>query len=294
MAGIVVGVDGSEGASQALLWACREAEVRGWPITAVMAWGFLDQHHANLEESFDPHYTEVDALAALDAYIEQSLPPERSGKVRRHIVVDLAAAALLDASADADLLVVGARGLGGFRSLLLGSVSQQCLHHASCPVAVVRNDRAALEDGHVERIVVGVDGSEPSRQALAWAVEEGRLRHSHLTIVHAWHVPYFDGFPYTTGAFDPASFEDTARVTLDATIAGVDFTGLSEPVERVLATGGAAPGLLEAAKGADLVVVGARGRGGFGELLLGSVSQQVTHHATCPVVVVHSSSEGSP
>jgi nucleotide-binding universal stress UspA family protein len=84
--------------------------------------------------------------------------------------------------------------------------------------------------------------------------------------------------------------EDAARAVLDAALDGVDVSELRQPVSRILTSGGAAASILEIAKGAELVVVGSRGRGGFGALLLGSVSQQVAHHATCPVVIVPSDS----
>lgn len=138
----------------------------------------------------------------------------------------------------------------------------------------------------MQRIVVGVDGSETAARALKWAVDEARLHRAALEVVHAWHAPYVGDFAYATVALDPEVFETAARETLDAAVASVDVSGLTAPVERVLSTGGAAAAILEAAKGADLVVVGSRGLGGFRGLMLGSVSHQVAHHATCPVVVV--------
>ncbi|HET7720992.1 MAG TPA: universal stress protein, partial [Acidimicrobiales bacterium] len=137
MTGIVVGVDGSEGAATALRWAVEEGRIRGWPVTAVAAWALLDQRHVEPDAPFDPDYGADDAAAALAAHVSDALGPERSALVSRRTVNDLPATALLQAAEGADLLVVGARGLGGFKGLLLGSVSQHCLHHAPCPVAVV-------------------------------------------------------------------------------------------------------------------------------------------------------------
>jgi nucleotide-binding universal stress UspA family protein len=142
----------------------------------------------------------------------------------------------------------------------------------------------------MERIVVGIDGSKTAGHALRWAVQEACLRGAALEVVHAWHVPYVGGSLYNPAAFDPGMFEVAARATLDAACDGVDIAGLAQPPTRVLTSGGAASAILEAAKGADLVVMGSRGLGGFAGLLLGSVTHQVAHHASCPVVIVPSES----
>lgn len=289
VAHIVVGVDGSEQSAEALRWAARAAELRSASLTAVLAWGYLDQHHTIVGERFDPDYGSTDAEAALDAYVVAAVGAEDAARVDRKVVCDLAAAALLGAAEGADLLVVGARGLGGFRGLLLGSVSQHCLHHATCPVAVIRGAHAARPDPDegTPRVVVGIDGSTGARNALRWAIAEARYRGAVLDVIHAWHPPYLGGHPYAVPAPDPDLYEGAARQVLHEAVAAEDTHGLAQPVEEILTlAGSAASALLEASKGADLVVVGSRGLGGFGELLLGSVSHQVAHHATCPVVVV--------
>ena len=130
---VVVGVDGSEGSLRALRWAAEEARIRGARLRVLRAWSYADQP----EGGFDPAYDEEAARRVLDESIA-SLGTDSSGlKIERRIVCDLPARALLDAAADADLLVVGSRGLGGFQGLLLGSVSQQVVHHAPCPIVIV-------------------------------------------------------------------------------------------------------------------------------------------------------------
>jgi nucleotide-binding universal stress UspA family protein len=135
--GIVVGVDGSDHAARALRWAREEAVLRGSSLTAVLAWGLLDQHHVNPEVEFDPKYSDADAVAFLGDAVRSALDGDLAD-VKLQPVNDLPARALLDTADGAELLVVGARGLGGFRELLLGSVSHRCLTHSLCPTVVVR------------------------------------------------------------------------------------------------------------------------------------------------------------
>jgi nucleotide-binding universal stress UspA family protein len=293
MTNIIVGVDGSEHSARALSWAQRESDLRGGTLTAVLAWDLFNQLHPGGEKPFDPNYDDTKADAALLAAIESALGPDAAPTVERRAVCDLPARALLDASEGADLLVIGARGHGGFRGLLLGSVSQQCLHHAAVPVAVVRSTKAPTaeaegpEPGTNGRVVVGVDGSPSSVAALRWALTEGTLRKATVEVVHAWEAPpAFDpivgGFPY-----DVAEVQSTARQRIDELIDdAVAATGATDvSVERTVAAGGPAASVLDAAEGADLVVIGRRGVGGFARLLLGSVSENVARHAPCPVVV---------
>jgi nucleotide-binding universal stress UspA family protein len=145
-------------------------------------------------------------------------------------------------------------------------------------------------------IVVGVDGSGESQQALRWGVAEARLRDVPLRVAHAWTFGYGVGLTNTyaamgaTGvqAIEPSDLHRAAEHLLDRTIteSGVDLDGLE--VERVVAEGGPASVLLDLVTPPDLLVVGSRGHGGFTSLLLGSVSQQCAHHAPCPVVIVRS------
>jgi nucleotide-binding universal stress UspA family protein len=133
---IVVGVDGSDGSRRALQWALQEARLRGAPARVVLAWTYLDQP----VEGFDVAYGESDARARLDQVVDAVASEGDDVELERVVVNDLPARALLDAARGADLLVVGSRGLGGFKGLLLGSVSQQVVQHAPCPVVVVPGD----------------------------------------------------------------------------------------------------------------------------------------------------------
>jgi nucleotide-binding universal stress UspA family protein len=133
------------------------------------------------------------------------------------------------------------------------------------------------------RIVVGTDGSEGARAALRFAVEEARLRSAKLEAVYAWHYPALALTAPVPATYDD-ELEESAKELLQTALDGIDTSGVE--VDRELVRGPAASALTELAKGADLLVVGSRGHGGFKGLLLGSVSQQCAHHAPCPVVIV--------
>jgi nucleotide-binding universal stress UspA family protein len=131
---VVVGVDGSEANRVALRRAALEATAHRARLEIVHAWSFLDQPGPE----FDPHYGEQAARAGVERFVDETLGTERGYEMDVRMVNDHAAAALVAASAGALTVVVGARGLGGFKGLVLGSVSQHVVHHAACPVLVVR------------------------------------------------------------------------------------------------------------------------------------------------------------
>jgi len=144
------------------------------------------------------------------------------------------------------------------------------------------------EDRTESRIVVGVDGSSSSLSALRWAIRQAGLTGAIVDAVIAWHYPVATGgygwAPTTiVASYD---FEENAEKILAEAISEVDVPGNLVPVRPVIAEGNPARALLDAAEGADLLVVGSRGHGGFAEALLGSVGQHCVHHSPCPVVVV--------
>lgn len=149
-------------------------------------------------------------------------------------------------------------------------------------------------------VVVGVDGSAGSIEALRWALAEARLRKAPLRAIHSWiylhaRVPALVGYPYTAEAaeFDAddatAAAQQAAETILDQAFAAIGDTDDVE-VERAIVQGSAAQVLIDAVSEDDLLVVGSRGHGGFTGLLLGSVSHQCAQHAPCPVVIVRKTS----
>ena len=133
-------------------------------------------------------------------------------------------------------------------------------------------------------IIIGVDGSEGAKRALAWAVSEARLRRADVHVVYVWTYPYYGAAPLVPPLVDLEGLAAEAKAVLDDAVAAVPADDVT--IHAHLFEGPAARCLLEAGQDAELIVVGSRGRGGFAGLLLGSVSQQVASHAHCPVVVV--------
>jgi nucleotide-binding universal stress UspA family protein len=277
MTRFVVAVDGSEGSLVALRWAVEEAEVHGAQLAAVHAWSWLDQPE---DSEFKPSFGEDDARAELERALATGVG-ERAAGIERVVICDVAADAIVSAGEGADLVIVGARGHGGFAGLRLGSVSERVLEHSATPVAVIH------ESGPVRggRVVVGYDGSANARQAVQWAAREAAARGAVLTLVQAWTLPVamatpFDGLP-DIGAYEQAERVAYEEILADPTLEGVELDG------RFVA-GNASRAVLELAEGAGVVVVGSRGRSRLASVLLGSTSRQVVRHAPCPVVVLRS------
>ena len=155
MATIVVGTDGSPGARQAVDWALGEARLRGAEVRLVHAWmlPLIDAVPETWvigvppfgpgDEELVHEKIEAAALALLQDTVAQAREQEPTLSIEGELVEAHAAAALIAVAHDADLLVIGSRGRGGFTGLLLGSVGAQCVHHARCPVVVVPPDRSA-------------------------------------------------------------------------------------------------------------------------------------------------------
>lgn len=290
---ILVGIDGSPGADTALAWALREATLRSARVTVLYA--FRVREFAgpfNREVSLDKERDEARGLVE-EALQRVAGPDHREVEVDATAVTGRGAAdAILRHRGEAELIVVGSRGLGGFPGLLLGSVSHQVAAHADVPVAVVPRQLQVDGDDPTRTVVVGVDGSEASVRALRWAVDEARLRRVRLTAVYVYRS-LREGAPFDAFAgIEQQQLDElethagrTALRKLDTLLSEAgDTSGVT--IERHVESGSPAKVLTaDAADEHTLLVVGSRGHGGFRGLLLGSVSQQCLHHARGPVVV---------
>lgn len=289
---IVVGIDDSPGADHALRWAITEGRLRGSRVKAVYAWTPLSSGSGlaeGLSSLVDP-MASIAPTGEAGRVVTSVLERVRAefphfDQLEGEAVLGDPAFALLEAANDADLIVVGTRGRGGVRELLLGSTSTACAHHSHRPLAIIGEDVHLPGRGD---IVVGVDDSPGARRAVAWAVAEATRREAKVVLVNAWHAPV----PVPPPGIVIAPMEDesipTASTDLLEQVMEEALVGVASApeVELVSTPEPAATALLDRAEDADLLVVGGRGRGGFLGLLLGSVSHQVLHHAPCAVVVV--------
>jgi nucleotide-binding universal stress UspA family protein len=144
----------------------------------------------------------------------------------------------------------------------------------------------------MDKILVGIDGSEASREALRWTVEEARVHGARVTALHAWEPPVAVPEVTPMPTFDVmdlvGEFRDASEKLVTRVVEEVLGDDESVTVEPVAVEGSPAEALIDAARDADLLVVGSRGHGGFTALLLGSVSHKVAQHAPCPVVIYRS------
>lgn len=283
---IVVGVDGSENSYQAVAWAAAEAGLRGRDLHIVLAYGVASGR--GTRTSFGAAETAAlrDEAARVLAEAEQ---------VARHAtpepvtiigaaVDELALPALLARSEHAEMMVVGNRGRGAIRRAILGSVSTGLSRHAHCPVAVVHGVAGTDPAEPGKPIVVGVDGSDNSVPAIRMAFEEASWRKVPLIAVHAWSDN--SGFDLEVVGWE--SIRKTEDMLLAESLAGFGEEFPDVAVERRVTCDTAARALLGHSAGAQLLVVGSHGRGGFAGVVLGSVSTTLLHTAECPVLVVRS------
>lgn len=274
VAPVLVGVDGSAGSLAAVELAAWEAKRRRQPLQLVN--GYEDEtpgprYGAGLAGPLT-HPGRHDALSMLTD-VELATRARHPGvRVHSTAVAGGAASALVALSQDASLVVVGARGQGGFGGLLLGSVAAQVSMHAHAPVIVVR-PAGADRFPAAGPVVVGVDGSAGSALAIPFAFEEAAGRQAPLVAVHGWFTDQASDGP----AID-ASIADAVAPWVEKF---PDVVVRRRPVRHANPTWS----LLEQSRDASLLVVGARGGGGFAGLLLGSVSRTVLAYGRCVAVV---------
>ncbi|MBC7560764.1 MAG: universal stress protein [Dermatophilaceae bacterium] len=289
---VVVGVDGSPASDAALRWAVSEARRTQQPLHAVHAQEnelvLNDKEQLGTKEapaSADPVLTSAgDVVRTMAPEVQLTL----------HSVTGFAPTTLTAASRLAQTVVVGSHGRSALPTALLGSVSHQVAIHSRCPVVVVRENGTQGVDGP-GKVIVGVDGSAASEPALAYAFAYASSTGSGLTAVHTWWWEPLEG----VSLGEPWLGDWTQIATQESSLVAEVLAGWAHKFPDVSVTSHVVRGdpvveLLEQSRGARLLVVGSRGRGGFIGLMLGSVSRRVLKRATCPVAVVRSAGGDNP
>jgi nucleotide-binding universal stress UspA family protein len=280
---ILVGVDGSDASRAAIDLGVLEARVHNRPLRLVhvFVWPLTGVYLGPSPEGPGEGGLAADADLRLADSLAQASAKDPDLPVSGEVITGEVAPVLLGEAQHAEMTVIGDRGLGGFTGLLLGSVAVQLAAHAPGPVLVARGE--ASPGGPV---VIGVDGSASSALAVEFAFAEATARGADVEVVNVWSGKedrISEALPLVYNLEDVEA-EQTRLVTDWIADARERFPDL--PVRLRIEQGRTASTLVDASQDAQLVVVGARGRGGFAGLLLGSVSQAVLHHAHCPVTVV--------
>ncbi|MET9262020.1 universal stress protein [Amycolatopsis sp. NPDC004079] len=283
---VLVGVDGSEGSADAVRWAARLASGRDLELELVhclqlagLVYGGGPAESAGLFASIRQDGERIAAEAR-----ELALSVDPSLEVSSEALTDSAPALLIARSHAARLVVLGRAGIGGFAGMLVGATTGAVVSHAGCPVAVVRGRQG---DGPV---VAGVDGGWSSDAVLGTAFEEASFRQVPLVAVHAWIDVVYDSAESSARLMPQwESLEPAEERLLAQRLAGWQEKYPDVEVRRKVVRDRPRHVLLDESSRAQLLVVGSRGRGGFAGMLLGSTSQAMVHHASCPVLVVRDS-----
>ncbi|MCH0565790.1 MULTISPECIES: universal stress protein [unclassified Streptomyces] len=294
---VVAALDGSPESRAAAEWAAREAKLRGLPLKIVHVWEPVPEPMAQapmLGAETQAHWTE-------------RIPRETAEGLRlRHPGVEVTAEqlngrpaeVLPKAAEDAELLVLGSRGMSGIGGFLVGSVGQSVIAHTEVPVVLVRAGEQAADEHETDPagipsagtafrpVVLGFDTDSPDDAVTAFAFEEAARRNTALRVVHAWNLPpyYVYGLSADAGFHDEVIREKTDQLTEALRRWRKEYPSVE--VVEVSRPGSAAQQLVDASRGASLVVVGRKIRRGWLGTHIGSVAHAVLHHATAPVAVV--------
>jgi nucleotide-binding universal stress UspA family protein len=275
---IVVGVDGSPRSELALRWAVRRAERTGAAVRAVMTWDYpiLLTLPSPIGQPVPPPERMQEATETALAGIVDPIRDAASVEVDAIVRQGRASTVLLEEARQAELLVVGSRGLGRARAALLGSVSRKVAAATQCPIAVVPEEADLDASGPV---VVGVDGSAGSLAALRWADShtDGQIH-----AIHVFEYPF--GPEYAVGDFEFEDPDDLGVKVLEHSVA--EALGDRTDVRTSTARGDARDVISDPALGASLIVVGTRGHTGVEGVFLGSVATDLAARAVAPVVMV--------
>lgn len=292
---IVVAVDGSDAGSAAVAWAANAATKRNAPLKLVTAYTMPQFMYADgmipPQELYDQ--LEEEAMAKINDARELVRSFDENIEVSYYIAESTPIDLLLQLSEEADIVVMGSRGLGGLSGLVLGSVSSAVVSHASSPVVVVRKDNDVTVNNKYGPVVVGVDGSDISRKALEYAFREADARGATLRAVHSWADAQVQtslvGLAAVQSQLDAMTAQE--RKILQDELAPMREKYPDVKVEEVVDRDRPIQVLKDKSDDAQLLVLGSHGRGGFRGMLLGSTSRALLQYAPCPMMVVRPTSK---
>lgn len=293
---VVVAVDGSAASHNAVRWAANTANKRGIPLRLASSYTMPQFLYAEgmvpPQELFDDLQAEtMEKIDEARAIAHEMAPDIRIGHtIAEGSPIDM----LLEMSRDVTMIVMGSRGLGGLSGMVMGSVSAAVVSHAESPVVVVREDNELSEDSQYGPVVIGVDGSEISRQATEIAFAEASARGAELVAVHTWMDMQVQASLAGLSAAQQ-QWEEVEREQSE--MLGAQLAPLIEKypevtVKKVITRDRPVRALVEQAEGAQLLAVGSHGRGGFRGMLLGSTSRALLQSAPCPMMVVRPEAVG--
>lgn len=281
---VVVGVDGSDDALGGARWAAEFAAAYAIPLTLVHAIPQLRWHFTSVDPTAEhDRSADGDAVLAAAQAAVRSTHPDLA--IRTTAVRGGVASVLADASESARVVVVGA---GDHRAL--GGHTVRIAHRTQCPVVIWR-EPVATRTGKPLPVVVGVDESEGSARAVAEAFDIAYRLHAPLTVVHMWELGAAVGMGDLggQGMMDWSLLEvlqSQQRQRMDELVEPLAHKYQSAHVNKVFQDISPAKGLTDLSRDAQLVVVGSSGHGRLTDAILGSVSQNLLHHAECPLLVV--------
>lgn len=281
--GTVVGVDGSSGSLRALRWALAR-EDRFGDTVPVMVWEYPLWSSASLMAGAGAMPPAEQMQEAANEAAVTTLAAEAPPLVERVVVREgSTATVLLEEAEAASLLVVGSRGHGALMSALMHSVGASCAAHTPVPLVVVPDDTDHVPG--TESILVGIDGSENSDEALVWALSYAAAGDT-VTAVGVWGIPAVTGFEQVV--LEPEAIESGTRAMVDDSVARVCARVGADPdrVSIEIRQGDSRSVLRSMSEHSDVLVLGARGAAGVAHWLFGSVTTSLVHRPVCPTVVV--------
>ncbi|MBV7362871.1 universal stress protein [Actinomycetaceae bacterium TAE3-ERU4] len=290
---ILVGTDGSDKAWNVVDWAVARARQSGAHLRILVAYNLASYTPSGIEGSY---MTMDDGQLRDQAQETARVAEERAREagvddVESEVLPGDPTTLLIEGSEKASMVVIGTQGTQGFADRLLGAVSAAVPSRAKCPIVVVPRFEGGTPYTPIQRLVVGVDGSDTSSTALRKAVTEAALWNAKLTATSA--VPFATGnslMAWVPPIIDRARVIADIRVGLDVAVDQA-LEGRDMKVSRHVLDGNPAELLAEFSTAVDLIVVGRRGRGGFAGLLLGSTSQTLLARSKCPVMIVPPNSD---